>query len=408
MSTTTVTEPVILGAPGPAADPAADHAWLRENAPVAQARLEYGPISQPVWVVSRYADCRAMLTDPRLPRAPGGTAALSAELPEHLRMMSNESLIMKDDPEHKRLRSLVAKPFTPKMIERLGDRVRGLTSALLDDLAGRDAIDLREEFALPIPYTVIADMVGVEHAHRERFRHDTRAMVTGFGGTQEDFDARVRDLVEFTRTLIARKRRAPGDDILTGLIHAEEDGDRLSDDEVVAMVLTLVAAGYETTYNLITNAVVTLLDHPAQRDRLIAAPDDLPLWRSAVEEIVRYAGPVGGTKPATATEDIVWHDRTVPAGAMVIPLLASANHDPDAFTEPERFDVTRHPNHHLGFGHGPHFCLGSNLARMEARIALQVLFGRHPGLALDVPRESLVLEPMPLWTRYRELPVRLG
>jgi cytochrome P450 len=410
MATSTAASlPITIGSPEFAADPLSHYAWLREHAPVAPARFEYGPLSQDAWVVARYADCRAALSDPRLLRSPGGEGpALAAGLPEHVRLMSVASLIMKDEPEHKRLRSLVAKPFTPKMIERLGERVRGLAHERLDALAHRDVVDLREEFALPVPFTVIAEMVGVDDTDRRRFRDGIAGMLSGFTGSRDELEARMSDLVDLTRDLVARKRAEPAEDIVSGLVQAEEEGDRLTDDEVVAMVFTLVAAGYETTYNLITNAVVTLLDHPDALAALRAAPADLALWRSAVEEVVRHSGPVGGTKPLTATEDIAWHGQTVPAGATLFPLLASANRDPEAFAEPDRFDITRSPNHHLGFGHGIHFCLGANLARMETRVALQVLLDRHPRLALAVRRDELALEPMPLWTRYRELPVRLG
>lgn len=405
--TTPVPEaPFTIGTPEFAADPRAHYAWLRENAPLARTRLEYGPVSEPIWVFSRYRDCRAMLTDPRLPRSPAGGSAIMTGLPEHLRLLSTESLIMKDGPEHQRLRTLVSKPFTPKMTAKLGQQVRELAIDRLDALAGHDVVDLRREFALPIPYTVIADMVGVGAADRSRFQSGVTALLSD--RSSENWDTRVRDLVAFVRDLVVRKRTDPGDDILTGMIHAEEDGDRLSEDEIVAMVFTLVVAGYETTYNLITNSVVTLLDHPEQRSRLQQAPDDDTLWRSAIEEIVRYAGPIGGTKPATAAEDIDWDGMTIPGGASVLPLVGSANRDPDAFDSPDRFDIGRSPNHHLGFGYGPHFCLGANLARLEARIAVQTLLTRHPEMTLAVPRDELTLEAMPLWTRYDKLPVHLG
>lgn len=405
--TTPVPEaPFTIGTPEFVADPLGHYAWLRENAPLARTELVYGPVSQPIWIFSRYRDCRAMLTDPRLPRSPAGGAAIAAGLPEHVRLLSTESLIMKDDPEHKRLRTLVSKPFTPRMTARLGERVRELADDRLDALAGRDVVDLRQDFALPIPYTVISEMVGVAEADRPRFQDGVAALLSD--RSAEGWDEQVGDLITFTRDLVARKRSAPGDDILTGLIQAEQDGDSLTEDEVVAMVFTLVIAGYETTYNLITNAVVTLLDHPDQMSRLRQAPDDDGLWRSAIEEIVRYSGPVGGTKPATAAEDIDWDGRTIPAGSTVMPLLGSANRDPEAFDAPDRFDITRSPNHHLGFGYGPHFCLGANLARLEARIAVHALLTRAPHLSLAVPRDELVLEPMPLWTRYERLPVRLG
>lgn len=408
MSTPTVPvpeAPFTIGTPEFAADPQAHYAWLREHAPLARTQLVYGPVSQPIWVFSRYRDCRAMLTDPRLPRSPAGGSAMTAGLPEHLRLLSTESLIMKDEPEHKRLRTLVSKPFTPRMTAKLGQRVHELAVDRLDALAGRDVVDLRHEFALPIPYTVIAEMVGVAEPDRERFQTGVTALLSD--RSAEEWDAQIRDLVAFTRDLVTRKHDDPGEDILTGLIEAEQDGDRLSTDEVVAMVFTLVVAGYETTYNLITNAVVTLLDHPEQLRRLQQAPDDITLWRSAIEEIVRYAGPVGGTKPATAVADIDWDGQIIPAGSAVLPLLGAANRDPDAFDNPDQFDITRSPNHHLGFGYGPHFCLGANLARLEARIAVQALVTGRPDVSLAIPRDELVLEAMPLWTRYEQLPVHL-
>ncbi|GAA2609973.1 MULTISPECIES: cytochrome P450 family protein [Streptomyces] len=405
-----VTLPIVMGGPEFAADPPAHYAWLREHAPVGRVTLDFGAFAQDIWVVSRYADCKAMLTDPRLLRSPYGPPP-GADVPEHMRLVSSATLDMKDGDEHRRLRTLVAAPFTPKRIERLGAQVRVLAEQRLDALreaGGQGPVDLRQEFALPVTYTVIADLVGVGVEDRARFQQGVTALMSGFSGSQEDWEAQIRDLVAVTRDLVARKRAEPGDDLVTGLIEAEEAGDRLDDTELVAMVFSLVTAGYETTYNLITNAVATLLDHPDQLGLLRAAPDDTALWRSALEEVARFVPPITGTRPATAVEDIEWHGQTVPAGASVIPLLAAANRDPEVFTEPDRFDITRSPNPHLGFGHGVHFCLGANLARMEARVALQVLFERHPGLTLAVDRGDLALEEMPLWTRYRELPVVLG
>ncbi|MEU3606824.1 cytochrome P450 [Streptomyces sp. NPDC035033] len=405
---TPVTPPIVMGSAEFAADPAAHYTWLRENAPLGRVRLDFGAFAQDVWVVSRYADCKAMLTDPRLLRSPYG-APPGVEVPEHIRLVSS-ALDMKDGDEHRRLRSLVAAPFTPKRVERLGEQVRVLAGRRLDEL-GRDRtggpIDLRQDFALPVTYTVIADLVGVDGRDRVRFQQGVTALMSGFSGSREDWEEQVRDLVDVTRGLVARKRAEPGDDLVTGLIEAEEAGDRLDDTELVAMVFSLVTAGYETTYNLITNAVAALLDHPDQLALLRAAPGDGALWRSAVDEVARYLPPITGTRPATAVEDIEWHGQKVPAGGSVLPLLGAANRDPEVFEDPERFDVTRSPNPHLGFGHGVHFCLGANLARMEARVALQVLFERHPDLSLAVDRGELALEPMPLWTRFRELPVVL-
>jgi cytochrome P450 len=404
-----IVPPIVWGGPEFAADPPAHYAWLREHAPVHAGRIS-ALTDQDVWLVSRYDDVKALLTDDRFLRAPGGESAMTAELPEHLRLFTTESLIYKDDPEHRRLRKLVIKPFTPKAVQKLGARVETIAHAVLDDLERQDTAELREAFALPLPTTVIAEMVGVDGADRDRFLAGMQATIGGLstGTDRHAWDEEVKGVVDLVRELVARRRTEPGDDILTGLIEAEEEGDHLSDDELVAMVFTLMSAGYETTYSLITNAVVTLLDHPDQLARLRAAPGDEALWRSAVEEIVRYTGTVAGTELITAAEDVSWHGQTIPRGALVLPVLGAANRDPAAFDDPERFDITRHPNNHVGFGHGVHFCLGANLARMETRVALQVLLQRSPNLRLAVDRADIGIEPLPIVTRYREVPVHLG
>ena len=208
----------------------------------------------------------------------------------------------------------------------------------------------------------------------------------------------------FTSDLVARKRREPGEDILTGLIHAEEEGRRLSEDELMAMTFLLMIAGFETTQNLITNGVLTLIQYPEAKDRLLAEPD---LWETAVEELVRFTGPIITSKPQYAMEDVEWHGVTIPKGSGVFPLYGAANRDPDVFENPEHFDITRTPNKHLGFGWGPHFCLGASLARMETRITLQALFERNPNVRLAVPEEELRLAAVPGWHRYESLPVVL-
>lgn len=400
-----VSHPITLGSPEFVAAPQAHFTWLRTHAPVYRGRMDSSLVDQDVWIVSRYADCKSLLTDDRFPRSPAGGPAIAEGMPDHLRLLT-ESMIYKDSHEHRRLRRLVAKPFTPRAIERLGQRVSELANGLLDDLETRGVVDLRTEFALPVPMTVISEMVGVDEADRERFHRGVQGLFDGMTGPAQEADHdEGAALAEFVRELIERRRSAPGDDLLTGLIQAEEQGERLADDELAAMVFTLITAGYETTYNLITNAVVTLLDHPDQLALLRADP---ALMSSAVEETVRYAGPVQSSEALTAAEDVTWHGRTIPAGSLVLPLLAAANHDPEVFDAPETLDITRGPNHHLGFGHGAHFCLGANLARMEARVALDALLRRNPGLTLAVDREQLTLDPVPMFVRYRALPVHLG
>ncbi|ALL79850.1 hypothetical protein AD006_30425 (plasmid) [Pseudonocardia sp. EC080610-09] len=405
-----ITTPVNLADPAFLADPHVHYAWLRDNDPVHHGVFGHAAIGeQPAWLISRYDECRDVLSDERFARSPGGQGpAIAAGMPEHLRLLSSATMIMKDDPEHRRLRTLVTQPFTPRAIARLGDRVAVLAEKLLDELVTEDMFELRKQFALPIPATVISEMVGVADTERAQFRTAVQSLISGTTDVRQGWDEAVRGLIELVRTIIDRKRATPGEDILTGLIEAEEQGDRLADDELVAMVLTLIAAGFETTYTLITNSVVTLLDHPDQLARLRAASDDEAFWRSAVDELIRYTGSIGGTKPLTTATEVNWYGQTLPAGATVFPLLASANRAPRAFEAPDQLDLGRHPNHHLGFGHGIHFCLGASLARLETRIALEVLLRRCPGLALATDRDALEMEPVPLMTRYRAVAVSPG
>jgi cytochrome P450 len=408
-----VRHPIMVGSPEFLADPYAHYAWLRENAPVYRGRLAYVS-DQDVWMVSRHADCRALLTDERFQRSPGGSGpGFLEQFPEAarepLKLLTTYSMIMMDDPAHRRLRMLVVKPFTPRAIARIGERVVELAHGLLDRLEQVGTADLREQFALPIPSTVINEMMGVPHIDRNRFQKGAQALIAGgFDYGKDSWVREVNEMTELVRELIEHKRTEPGEDILTGLIHAEEEGDRLDDHELVAMAFLLITAGYETTYNLITNAVVTLLDHPDQLARLRSATNDDELWRGAVDEVLRYNSPVGGTEPVTATTDVVLHGTTIPAGASAVPLTQAANRDPEVFEDPDRFDIDRRPNNHLAFGHGVHYCLGANLARLETRVALGILFERNPNLRMAVDRSELVLEPLPLWTRYQTLPVRFG
>jgi cytochrome P450 len=380
--------------------------WLREEAPVYKGKLSI--IN--VYLLSRYDDCVAMLKDPRFVRdrttVTGGRNRLPIPAPKAVALLAR-NMILADEPEHRRLRNLVHKAFTPRALARLEGRIEQLTHELLDAAEPQGRVDLIQVYALPIPVTVIKELVGVSDADMPRFRSGIKVLSAGFTGWNFlrtivwDLPATIR----FVRELIARKRADPGDDILTGLIQADEAGERLTDDELVSMVMLLILAGYETTVHLITNSVVSLLLHPEQLARLRAEPE---LVGSAVEEVLRYNGPVQTTKPAYAREDVTLHGVTIPKGATVMPLLGAANHDPAVFERPEVFDIARTPNRHLGFGQGIHYCLGAPLARMETRIALTTLLERNPKLRLGVQPHELDLQTVPSWHRYAALPVVLG
>jgi len=394
---------IALDSPEFVADPFPTYERLRRDAPVLRTQLAYMG-GQDVYLLSRYKDCVDLTTDQRFRRVVESSEPLP--IPKALQFIATDSMILMDDPEHMRLRKLVSRAFTPKATARLADRTEQISRELLEGFSPRQQIDVLEDYALPIPFTVISEMVGVPEADRGRFHDGMNLVMNGmveFG--MEQMAVKMEPVIDFVRELIQRRRNDPAEDIMTGLIHASEDGDSLSEDEVVAMVFTLVVAGYETTYHLIANGVAALLAHPDQLDLLTKEPE---LINSAVEEILRYTGTIGGTKPNYASEDVELGGVSIPRGAMVIPLLASANRDPDVFENPDVFDITRTPNYHIAFSKGPHFCLGANLARMETRVAIGNLITRFPDLHLAVDLSELKVHPMPFWRRLQQLPVVLG
>lgn len=378
---------------------------MRATGSVCRARISILKLQ----VFTRYEDCVAMVKDPRFVRdraAAGIGRRTPFPVPRSVALVA-ESMITSDDPQHRRLRALVNQAFKPAAVARLAANIEAITHELLDAAESKGEVDLLQSYGVPLPSTIIRQMLGIPKEDMPDFARILSTTTRGFSGLRM-IRSLVWDLpaaVRFVREMIARKRCEPGDDMLTSLLAAEEGGDRLSEDEVVAMTFLLIVAGYETTSHLIANGTVALLDHPEALERLRADPS---LWKGAVEEILRYASPIQASKPAYATEEISWGDAVIARGAMVMPLYGSANLDPEAFESPETFDITRDPNHHLGFGHGMHFCLGAQLARLETQIALRNLVERNPNLRLGVARESLEFETMPGWHRHRAVPVVLG
>jgi len=391
--------------------------WLRENEPVHKGKM-MSLIGG--YLIAGYDDCVGLLKDDRFVRSRStatGGRSFPLPLPKSLSMLMS-ILTATDPPDHRRLRALVHKTFTPRMLTKLEKRVETLTHELLDaaekskeQRAGKVAqseiqIDLMTAYAYPIPVTIIAEMLGIDAHEIPEFSAYLESIINGMSGLSiirtVAFD--LPKSVKFIRRLIERKRTDPGDDIMTRLIEAEEDGDSLSEDELIAMVFTLIVAGHETTYHLIVNAVYTLLMHPEELARLQAEP---ALIDSAIEELMRFNGPIHGTDPIYAAEEVSLSGVTIPKGAMVMPLLGSANRDPAAFENPDVLDIARVHNRHLGFGQGIHYCLGAPLARMETRIALQTLFARYPNLRLAVSPDELEIVPAPGWHKYKAMPVVL-
>jgi cytochrome P450 len=354
-----------------------------------------------IWFLARHEDCGALLRDGRF-----SADRTQAERYRDLAREMPRSLLGLDPPDHTRLRALVLKAFTPRVVEGLRPRIQQLVDDLLARLAGRGAAELVEEFAYPLPVTVIAEMMGVPVADRERFQRWSRALAASLDPIQpaermKQTEAARLALGEFFREIIAERRRGPEDDLVSALVAAEERGDVLSEMELTVMCNLLLIAGHETTVNLISNGTLALLRHPEQLER----------WRrgevtdeTAVEELLRYDGPVQLTG-RVPVEPVELGGRSVPAFEPVIGLLGSANRDPELFSDAERLDLGRRPNQHLAFGRGIHFCLGAPLARLEGQIALGSLVRRFADLRLagePVWRDQVVLRGL------ERLPVAFG
>jgi cytochrome P450 len=377
------------------ADPHPAYAALRELGPVHRVRLPESD-GYETWLVVGYEEARAALADPRLSK--DGSRIGLTPLDEEL---IGPYLLVADPPRHTRLRALVTRAFTARRVEALRPRVQGITDELLDAMLPLGRADLVESFAYPLPITVICELLGVPELDRVAFRKLSTEVVAPVSAASGE-DAVVR-LGEYLTELIADKRRAgPAEDLLSALIETTtEDGDRLSPEELRGMAYLLLLAGHETTVNLITNGVHALLTHPEQ---LAALRADMSLIDSAVEEMLRYEGPVEAATFRYAAEPLEIAGTRLEAGEAVMIGLTAADRDGARYPEPDRFDIRRDPRAHLAFGHGIHFCLGAPLARLEARTAISTLLDRAPGLALDGPPGAWL--PGMLIRGMRSLPVR--
>jgi cytochrome P450 len=320
----------------------------------------------------------------------------------------SRNMLDMDPPDHQRLRSLVSKAFTPRLIERLRPRVQAIADGLLDAVQDRGEMDLIDDYAFPLPITVIAELLGVPAEDRDSFREWSDAAVSG-NTTQEHLDKvlipHMQAFTDYLHALFEEKRKNPKDDLVSALLRAEEAGDKLSEDELLGMVFLLLVAGHETTVNLIGNGVLALLQHPDQLQKL---KDDPSLIKPAVEELLRYDGPVETSTERFAREDVRIGETVIPRGEMVLVVLAAADHDPERFADPDELDITRVDNRHLAFGKGIHHCLGAPLARMEGQIAISTLLARMPDLRLKGSPESLSWRPGLTLRGLRGLPLEFG
>lgn len=302
--------------------------------------------------------------------------------------LTRKSLNSVDDPDHRRLRRLVSKAFTPKYMESLRPRVQKIADELLDQVQHKGEMDLVKDYAYPLPINVISDMLGVPKTDQGKIRSWSAAIAHGLGLGRQDpgVAEQIRAFGEYIAKLVADKRQQPADDLISQLIAIEEEGDRLSEEELLSLISLLIFAGHETTSNLIATGSLMLLDHPEQLKKLKA---DLHLVPAAVEELLRFDGPATIAGPRFATEDIELAGQQIKKGDVVIPVLKSANRDELQFADPEELDITRTMKRHLAFGHGIHMCLGAPLARVEGDVAFTTLLKRMPNLRLSIPREDV-------------------
>ncbi|MEV0797699.1 cytochrome P450 [Kribbella sp. NPDC050281] len=358
----------------------------------------------PVWLVTGYAETRALLAHPDVVRSPMDGPhrdQITAELVN----ATEQHMLVVNPPDHTRLRKLVTAAFTRRRIEGLEPRIREIAAGLLDEMAAAgDGVDLVDAYSYPLPITVICELIGIPMRDREEFRRWSSVAVNATVHTPDEYIEAAGAMVGFIRDLIEEKREAPADDLLSALIEARDGSDRLTEDELTSMIFLLLAAGHETTVNLITNGVHALLRHPDQLALLKAEPERLP---AAVEEILRYDGPLQAAIPYVAQAPIEVSGSRIEAGEVIVFALLPANRDGRKTDRPHELDITRPENAHLAFGHGIHHCLGAPLARLEGRIALGMLFDRFPDLRLAAPQQDPDRAASLLMNGIRELPVLL-
>ncbi len=392
-------------------DPFPRYAELRRLAPVSTVKHRETRLLTS-YMLTRHADVMTLHTDPRfssnaIEHSRFGST-VNRFMPRMFRLLT-DSMVFKDDPEHKRLRGLVNKAFTPKRVQQMSDDIQATVDRLVDDIAAKGGeADLVADLAVPLPLAVIASMLGVAEADRDEFK-DSLEQFSGStsGGSLIEVLRMLptgRRMVQMFDRMAEERRLEPDDRLISALVSVTEGNDALSGDEIVAMIFLLLLAGHDTTSNLIGSSVVALLDHPDQLARL---REDPTVGERAVEELLRFTTPVPCGVTRTLVDDIEISGTTIPKGSSVLGMIISANRDEEVFDEPDTLDLGRQPNKHITFAFGSHYCLGSQLARIEGRMALQALVQRFEHIELAVPRDQLEWKPTQSLRGLRSLPVRL-
>ncbi len=372
------------------ANPFPFYAQLRAEAPVFPVTVPM-PTKQRAWLITRYSDVQDVLKDARFAKNPHN--AMSPEqlkkrpwIPSMFKPLEQNMLDL-DSPDHTRLRALVHKAFTPRLIEQMRDEIQTLTDELLDAAEPKGSMDLIADFALPLPLTIIGRILGVPAEDNDKFHHWTKTLLSA--GTKMNYFVVIPTIMSFMRylkKLIKERRAHPKDDLVTALVQAKDGSDQLSGDEVLAMIFLLLVAGHETTVNLIGSGSLALLEHPDQLEKLRSEP---AIIKPAIEELLRFVCPVEMATERYAREDITIAGTTIPRGELVLAVIGSANRDANYFDNPDILDVTRENNKHLAFGLGAHYCLGAPLSRLEGQIAISTLIRRMPNLRLSIAPDQL-------------------
>ncbi|MGD6865242.1 cytochrome P450 family protein [Bacillus cereus] len=359
------------------------------------------------WLITRYEDALPLLKDNRLKK--DWTNVFSQDIKNMYLSVDNSDhltthMLNSDPPNHSRLRSLVQKAFTPKMIAQLDGRIQRIADDLISDIERKGTLNLVDDYSFQLPIIVISEMLGIPKEDQAKFRIWSHAVIASPETPEEikETEKQLSEFITYLQYLVDIKRKEPKEDLVSALILAESEGHKLSARELYSMIMLLIVAGHETTVNLITNTVLALLENPNQLQLL---KDNPKLIDSAIEEGLRYYSPVEVTTARWAAEPFQIHHQTIQKGDMVIIALASANRDETVFENPEIFDITRENNRHIAFGHGSHFCLGAPLARLEAKIAITTLFNRMPELQIKGNREEIKWQGNYLMRSLEELPL---
>ncbi|MEH7120477.1 cytochrome P450 [Neobacillus vireti] len=351
---------------------------IRETDPIYRFLMPNGHLA---WIITKYKEAVEILNDSRfVTNYPGNNQTTEPKLPPHQEIISR-NLLSVNPSDHRRLRRLVQKAFTPRMVERLRGRIEEITNQLLDRVQHKGEMNLIDDFAFPLPIIVICEMLGIPIEDQDKFREWSDVIMEGVNNPNfsQQSEQVMIEFVDYLKELIGKRRNNMQQDLISDLISVEDEGDVLTEHELYALIFVLIIAGHETTVNLIGNGVLALLEHPDQKEMLKSQPE---LIHSAIEEILRYNGPAEVSNIRFATEDVEFRGKHIHKGDMLFVALSSANRDSAQFINPDTLDITRGANNHIAFGKGVHYCLGAPLARLEGEIAINTLLKRMPELRL--------------------------